>query len=314
VKTIRSEDHRLRLIQFMVCSFFALGIGRLIGFEETPTIAISAILSLYVDRGHVGTIRYSLKRIAAQIVMGGLALAAYLPLCKVIPPWSAMVLSIFFSFCVGLSINERFPFSPLTVSAGDAALIMATGYYAFDPNYYWQRILFCVIGGFIGFCVYYLSHALQARLPRVERQLQLATRQLLDESAVQSPGNAALVSAWADGQLKLWKEDETRLASLLHEDGRTASCLRCLQQGLHWLVQAKSREADIKVSAYAPLYNFVRRQHLRALDGEEIAPLQVDDLTIQSAQDMEIMCVLLPYLQAVEQLRQNTENRWACGC
>lgn len=305
--TIRREDHRLRILQFTICALIGLSLGRLIGFSETPTIAISAILSLYIDRGYLGTIYYSVKRVAAQIVMGGLVLATYIPLSVVIPPWSAMAISICFSFAVGLSINEMLPFSPLTVSAGDAALIMGTGYYAFDPNYYWQRILFCVLGGCIGISVYFLSHYHKCRLNRIEKELIRITQQMLEQDAPKHEKDASLILAWAKNQLKLWHEDQAFFSKLQGNCPITPEYLTALLNALHNLLEAHKNQTsnllmETTLSPLRDIFQFAKTQHLSYIMGGPVVPQDCTSLSPAILQNLEYITYLLPYLYAVQHL------------
>ena len=45
------RENRTCLIRFLLCTVLGLGTGALIGYPTMPTIAVSAILMLYIDRG-----------------------------------------------------------------------------------------------------------------------------------------------------------------------------------------------------------------------------------------------------------------------
>lgn len=172
------REQRELLLRFLLCTIAGLGTGALIGYPTTPTIAVSAILMLYIDRGYTGSMRYSWRRVRVQILMGGLALVCVLLLQRwtPLPGWGIGMITAMIIITIGLPLQEKYHVAPLTVTMGNAALIMTTGVLG-NVNFYWQRVLFCVLGAVIAHLVNFLV------LPRADRYQEVCKQ--LEEDAHQ---------------------------------------------------------------------------------------------------------------------------------
>jgi len=68
--TRMNAEEKERIIKFILCFILGMGATILLGNPYSTTVAISAILVLYNDRGFVGTFTYHRRRIGTQIFMG----------------------------------------------------------------------------------------------------------------------------------------------------------------------------------------------------------------------------------------------------
>ena len=114
------RENRTCLIRFLLCTVLGLGTGALIGYPTMPTIAVSAILMLYIDRGYTGSLRYSWRRVRVQVLMGGIGLLLVLPLQQwtPLPLWAIEILAAAIAITIGLPLQYRYQIAPLTVTMG----------------------------------------------------------------------------------------------------------------------------------------------------------------------------------------------------
>lgn len=209
------RERRELLLRFLLCVIAGLGTGAWIGYPTTPTIAVSAILMLYLDRGYTGSIRYSWRRVRVQILMGGLAIFCVLPLriATPLPDWMIGIITSVIIIMIGFPLQERYHIAPLTVTMGNAALIMTTGILG-NVNFYWQRVLFCILGAVIAHLVNFLV------LPRGDRYQEICQQLREDaENLIQMMTEKAN----AAGVLQEAKQSEAFLEKhigYLKEDGR----------------------------------------------------------------------------------------------
>ena len=180
MKQRECRERRELLLRFLLCVIAGLGTGTLIGYPTTPTIAVSAILMLYIDRGYTGSIRYSWRRVRVQILMGGLAILFIVPLRVItpLPDWMIGIITSMTIIIIGLPLQERYNIAPLTVTMGNAALIMTTGILG-NVNFYWQRVLFCVLGAVIAHLVNFLVLPRGDRYQEICQQLREDTENLV---------------------------------------------------------------------------------------------------------------------------------------
>ena len=206
----QKKEDRERILKFVLCAILGLGTGRLIGYPTTPTIAVSAILMLYIDRGYTGALRYSWRRVQTQVLMGALA-CALIWLLRLVPflqDWMIGILTTVALMAVGLNLHYRHPIAPLSVTLGNAALIMTTGILT-NTAFFPQRVLFCLLGALIG-------HGVNFWVFRSPDRLKLAWDQLREDAApllaaAQRAGGGAsgrrASAAFVEKQLDFLKED-----------------------------------------------------------------------------------------------------------
>lgn len=207
-------ENRARLIKFILCSVLGLALGKIIGYPGTSTIAVSSILMLYIDRGFTGSLRYSWRRIQAQVFIGGIVYAVIwvLRVSSPLPDWIIGILAAVTAIAIGLPLQHRKPFAPLTVTVGNAALIMAAGTLA-NGHFYQERVLFCVLGAVIAHVVNFLVMPQTDRYGAVCLQLREDSVRLLCRVAVyEFPSRPPASETRADATGKL--------LGLLREDKR----------------------------------------------------------------------------------------------
>lgn len=209
------RENRTCLIRFLLCTVLGLGTGALIGYPTTPTIAVSAILMLYIDRGYTGSLRYSWRRVRVQVLMGGIGLLLVLPLQQwtPLPLWAIEILAAAIAITIGLPLQYRYQIAPLTVTMGNATLIMVTGI-AGHAGFYWERVLFCVLGAVIAHIVNFVV------VPREDRYQDILA-QLREDVLLLS--DLLLGQETSQGILGSCKRSETFLdkhVALLKEDSR----------------------------------------------------------------------------------------------
>lgn len=162
VYKIRKKMNRFErglLIKLLFCTVLSTLFSWIIGDPYSPTTAVTANLILYIERGHVGSIRYGLRRIATQIIQGFLVALCIL-LCKVwlklpIPDPILIIFSCCFALLVGLPINFHYSFAPLNCTLANATFILATSF-ILDYTSYPMRVLHCIAGLLIGYFVLYV--------------------------------------------------------------------------------------------------------------------------------------------------------------
>lgn len=127
-----------------------------IGRPYSPTIAVTANLCLYTDRGYLGMVRYGVRRVAVQVVQGILVLlimgfvryVTHLP----IPDGLLILLASCVGLLVGLPVNYRQPYSPLVCTLGNATFIIACAV-AREPAAFPWRVFECFAGFLIAWGV-----------------------------------------------------------------------------------------------------------------------------------------------------------------
>lgn len=206
------RENRERLIKFILCSVLGLGAGALLGYPTTPTIAVSAILMLYIDRGYTGSIRYSWRRVRVQLVMGGIAMALIFLLraATPLPDWAVGMVSAVIAITIGLPLQNRYQLAPLTVTLGNAALIMVTGILS-RPSFYPERVLFCFLGAIIAHVVNFIVMPQADRYGTVCAQLredaEALLGALLEGRAGAEPGVMKRSEAFLEKHIGFLKED-----------------------------------------------------------------------------------------------------------
>lgn len=207
------RENRTCLIRFLLCTGLGLGAGALIGYPTTPTIAVSAILMLYIDRGYTGSLRYSWRRVRVQVIMGGIGILVVLPLQRwtALPLWAIEILAAGIAITVGLPLQHRYQIAPLTVTMGNAALIMVTGI-AGHVGFYWERVLFCILGALIAHIVNFVVVPREDRyqdiLTQMREDLLLLSDLLLgQETSPNVIGTCKKSEAFLEKHIAILKED-----------------------------------------------------------------------------------------------------------
>lgn len=143
------RDTISRILLSTILSFLlAWAIGR----PYSPTIAVTANLCLYIERGYQGGIRYGVRRVTVQVIQGSLVLLVmgiiryimHLP----IPDPLLILLASCVALLIGLPINYRKPYSPLVCTLGNATFIIACAAIRDLSAFPW-RVLECFGGFFI---------------------------------------------------------------------------------------------------------------------------------------------------------------------
>lgn len=143
---IRKEKQKRR-IRFVLCCIGGLSLSAFLGYPGSPTIAITAALVLFVDRGYVGHWTHSWKRMHTQVIMGILLLVFFVLFGFVTPVnrWFSLLLAAILTVITGTLLYDRFDFAPLPPALFNATMVMATGLLR-DKYFVFQRLIFCLLG------------------------------------------------------------------------------------------------------------------------------------------------------------------------
>lgn len=154
--------YRTLMVKFALCSAIGLGISAAIGMGSSPTAAVTAVLITYAERGKSGTLSYSIKRVATQVVMGAVAasLVYLLHTLLLMTEVLTSILAATIGMPVGVLLDHRFHIAPLPATLGCSVLIMSTGISG-DYKFYCQRVISCVIGVAVAYAVNGLTAKMQ---------------------------------------------------------------------------------------------------------------------------------------------------------
>lgn len=151
-------EQKLKMKRFILGFIIAFIVAELIGFTYTSTIGVSAILTHYIDRGYAGHYQYIHRRLTIQFLAGGICvlclhiLRYYMPN---IPDWIAIIITSVIAVTILLPIDFKYKVAPYACTLGNAVSIMVCGI-AKNYDFYWQRVMFCIIGAIIGDFVAYV--------------------------------------------------------------------------------------------------------------------------------------------------------------
>lgn len=177
------RDRRDAWLQFILCTALGLGIPCLAGQTGNATIAVSAILTLYTDRGPGGYRKYVRKRVAAQVVLGAVVVAVAWVISLILPTQSGahVWLTAMTAIAICIPLQHRFSIAPLTVSAGNAVLIMTVGIGGgHTVLVYLQRVASCIVGCVIALGILWVFGRLRNPGRELYDQLMRDSQALLD--------------------------------------------------------------------------------------------------------------------------------------
>lgn len=321
----RKEQQEL-ILRFLICTAAGFGIGELIGLSATPTIAVSAILMLYIDRGYTGSLRYSRRRIQIQLLMGGLALLLITALRALtpLPDWGIGIITAMIAITAGLALQDKYQIAPLTVTVGNAALIMTKGILS-DTNFYWQRVLYCVLGAVIAHLVNFLILPRGNRYQEVCQQLKEDAESLarcltsgddLDHVLRESRKSVVFLEKQI-GYLKedrRWKHQRMKPWCYAAVSGLLEAERRMLQIGedlQHWNAQtgehfqnAFQNMLEKEITAHLAWACWSREKE----PPKEIPPHELPLLYTAQLGEIVLAADLICYAQALKQLRSSVEE------
>ena len=168
-----SLTEKERIIKFILCTILSFTAARIVGHPTTSTIAVSAILMLYIDRGYLGSLQYNRRRVQIQVVMGLLSVGIIYLLRTFFPfleDWIICIIVSIIGIVLVLPFDYRYKIAPLPVTLGNAAFIMVTGIVT-SYSYAFERIMFCIIGAGIGYAVNYFIMPQRDRLTEIKKLL-----------------------------------------------------------------------------------------------------------------------------------------------
>lgn len=314
-----NAEEKERIVKFILCFVIGLTVSALIGFPYSPTIAVSAILMLYIDRGYIGSFTYSRRRIMVQVVMGGVGLLMIYGIRAVfpaLPDWITGIIVSVIAIVIFLPIQYKHPIAPLTVTMGNATLIMVTGILK-SPAYYWQRVLFCVVGAAIAHVVNYVIMPQKDRFAVTTNALQEATGILVAQAQglpleVNAASRLHDAKATIDANLKhILADNKLRK---FHRDEECIALLQGLSDMVHKLEAMLGREgsedyrrllSETVAAHHMLLENFLKGEGLR------METLSMPEATATGPEEIALYADLFKYRRETNRLIE-VQNLYLC--
>ena len=306
------REQRQRVIKFLLCMTLGLLVAKLIGNPYTPTVAVSAILMLYIDRGYIGSLRYSAKRTLTQALMGGIA-CLFVCLFKWTLPLEDYLIGIFaccITVCIGFFLEYRFHFAPLTVTMGNAILIMVTGI-LISYSFYLERVLACLLGWGIAYFVNFICMPRPSRIKETGQQITYETLRLLADHPPALEAEGPLLGL-IEKNLDLLREDaRVRHLNIAVDDlallARRHQLLLTLISARRTIQARLPETPEIFQQAYGEIWSQLRNVHSQLLTGrppeQPLPAISLDGARLpRTDSQVHLLNSLLLYREELEQL------------
>lgn len=181
--TMKHEE-KVLLLKFLLCFVLGMAITHFIGYTYSSTIVVSAVLMLYKDRNFVGSYTYSLRRIRVQMLVGGYVIAfitifRYFIPVEVVPDFLLGILICVSAVLIFLPWQFKYTVAPLTVTMGDGIIIMCASCLK-TTDYYWQRVMFCIIGAMLAHLINFYIVPPKSRYETMRTDLKSSTKNISD--------------------------------------------------------------------------------------------------------------------------------------
>ena len=222
LRKLTSNDKKT-ILRMVLCVMLGIPLGRLAGVDSTycATTALTATLLLHTDRGHLGTLMYSLRRFLVQLIMGMSVLLVVIlfdsgPMSRV-PLWLQFVVLAVPLVLVGQIVYHKlvpqYRYAPYVCTLSNAVLILGPTLLQ-HKELFLHRMYATVLGIVLGLFIKYLLTTDKSRVPLILEMLQNDFRameaQLEDKGEIQNSlpdGNttSAMLSALRADAPSQWK-------------------------------------------------------------------------------------------------------------
>lgn len=306
----RYREHRERILKFALCIIVSAVVGALLGYPDSPTMVMTAVLCLHMDRGDRDMVTYGIKRVLTQLLMGGLVAVLLVYAARfTLPRWILNCLITVLAMALGLIVDYRHNFSPMAVALVTTVLIMVVGIPT-DPWYLPRRVLFCLLGAVIALAISAVFNLPRDIWEETRERIATETRRRLPLSALsgeEAPSDPAPLLAYLQGRIAIAEQSRRAIrkhgpdgiARLRELHGALAALCR-LRGGL---LACGGRMSEPFRQAVIPLLEEAESAHLAALEGEPAFPPPValidTDLQPRCPADIHVAHHLLEYADAL---------------